>query len=68
MSILGKEDIIMMLISVSTLLLCSGTAIWTLGLALICDVVPEARIGVIMGYVMYVNVLIENTLGFDRCS
>ncbi|PLW09643.1 hypothetical protein PCANC_14839 [Puccinia coronata f. sp. avenae] len=30
----------------------SGTAIWTLGLALICDVVPEARIGVIMGYVM----------------
>ncbi|WAR52146.1 hypothetical protein PtB15_1B585 [Puccinia triticina] len=30
----------------------SGTAIWTLGLALICDVVPEARIGVVMGYVL----------------
>ncbi|OAV98183.1 hypothetical protein PTTG_25690 [Puccinia triticina 1-1 BBBD Race 1] len=30
----------------------SGTGIWTLGLALICDVVPEDRIGVIMGYVM----------------
>ncbi|KAH9473240.1 hypothetical protein MJO28_000936 [Puccinia striiformis f. sp. tritici] len=30
----------------------SGTAIWTLGLALICDVVPEARIGSVMGYVM----------------
>jgi len=30
----------------------SGTGIWTLGLALICDVVPEERIGVIMGYVM----------------
>lgn len=30
----------------------SGTAIWTLGLALICDVVKEERIGVIMGYVM----------------
>jgi len=30
----------------------SGTAIWTLGLALICDVVEEDRIGMIMGYVM----------------
>ncbi|KAA1066191.1 hypothetical protein PGT21_024512 [Puccinia graminis f. sp. tritici] len=30
----------------------SGTGIWTLGLALICDVVPEDRIGVVMGYVM----------------
>ncbi|EFP74743.2 uncharacterized protein PGTG_00699 [Puccinia graminis f. sp. tritici CRL 75-36-700-3] len=30
----------------------SGTAIWTLGLALICDVVPEEHVGVIMGYVM----------------
>lgn len=30
----------------------SGTGIWTLGLALICDVVPEALIGSIMGYVM----------------
>jgi len=32
--------------------LCSGTAIWTLGLALISDVVPEAHLGRVMGYVM----------------
>ncbi|MBW0504801.1 hypothetical protein O181_044516 [Austropuccinia psidii MF-1] len=30
----------------------SGTGLWTLGLALICDTVPEDRLGVIMGYVM----------------
>jgi len=30
----------------------SGTAIWTLGLALISDVVPEAHLGRVMGYVM----------------
>ncbi|KAI9601446.1 hypothetical protein H4Q26_001264 [Puccinia striiformis f. sp. tritici PST-130] len=28
----------------------SGTAIWTLGLALICDVVPEARIGLVVDW------------------
>ncbi|SCZ90569.1 BZ3500_MvSof-1268-A1-R1_Chr9g10882 [Microbotryum saponariae] len=30
----------------------SGTGIWTLGLALVTDSVPEARVGIIMGYVM----------------
>lgn len=30
----------------------SGTAIWTLGMALICDTVPTERIGTIIGYVM----------------
>ncbi|CAH7690418.1 major facilitator superfamily domain-containing protein [Phakopsora pachyrhizi] len=30
----------------------SGTGIWTLGLALICDTVHEDKLGAIMGYVM----------------
>ncbi|ORY87390.1 major facilitator superfamily domain-containing protein [Leucosporidium creatinivorum] len=30
----------------------SGTGVWTLGLALVTDSVPEARVGIVMGYVM----------------
>lgn len=31
---------------------CSGTGLWTLGLALITDSVPEQRVGTVMGQVM----------------
>ncbi|GAA5829780.1 hypothetical protein JCM11251_007876 [Rhodosporidiobolus azoricus] len=30
----------------------SGTVLWTIGLALVTDSVPEARVGVVLGYVM----------------